>query len=86
MTRRTVRIETLRIRIPASQAGRAATLARGIGQSILHGMADAAVTGKRGGSLDGTSVTLRARHGEGARALEERAAAQVTRALRKGSE
>jgi hypothetical protein len=86
MTKRNVRIENLRIRIPASQAGRAATLARGIGQSILRGMAESAVSGKRGGSLDGTSVTLRARHAEEGRVLEERAAAHVTRALRKGSE
>jgi hypothetical protein len=86
MTKRNVRIENLRIRIPASQAGRATELARGIGQSILRGIAESTTTANRGGRVEGTSVTLRAKRADDTRGLPERVAAQVTRALRKGSE
>jgi hypothetical protein len=84
MSKRSVHVASLRIRIPRRLAGQAATIASGLGKEILRGIAEstASVTGGRKiAAID--PVKVRAGRNVDVRGLQEQVAAQVAQELRK---
>jgi hypothetical protein len=86
VNRRSVHIANLRIRIPRGMAGQATSLARGLGNAILRGIAESTAPESRSRSIDSATVKVRAERNADARGLQEQVVAQVAHELRKRSE
>ncbi len=87
MSKRSVHVANLRIRIPQRLAGQATAIASGLGREILSRIAESA-TDQSGSRNIGAIGPVKVRTGRDVDVpgLQKQVAAQVTQALRKRSE